>query len=566
MKYVVMTGGVVSSLGKGIAISSIATLLEEHGYKVSNLKLDPYLNIDSSLLNPKEHGEVFVCDDGYESDLDLGHYERFTLQNISKKNNFTSGQIYASVLDKERKGEYLGQTIQIIPHITNEIKHKINECNPDSDVLLIELGGCIGDIESAPYLEALRQLRIDYGKENVVYIHLALAPYLESSKEIKTKPIQHSVRDLRSIGIQPDIIMVRSSHSIDDSIKGKISLFCDVKKENIFEAIDVDSIYKIPLKFAEQYIDMAILEHLNLKPIRKSQEYLLGWKNISKSLQFIKEFSTKKDNTCNIGIIGKYSELIDSYLSICEALNHAAISLTRPINIEIIDSEELEKINNNQIKNMLNKFNGILIPGGFGDKGIEGKIKAIQYARENKVPFFGICLGMQLATIEFARNVCGIKDATSAEFDNNSENKVIDYMENQRNVKTMGGTMRLGAYDCFIASDSKLFSIYKKEKISERHRHRFEFNNKYKEILESKGMKIIGINKENNLVEAVEISNSDNDFFIGVQYHPEFKSKPFSPHPLFVAFLNAIPIKKENVQLLKRHENIFHQVQRRAKK
>lgn len=521
-KYIFVTGGVVSSLGKGLAASSIASLLEARGLKINIMKFDPYINVDPGTMSPFQHGEVFVTDDGAETDLDLGHYERFTTVNLCKNNNYTTGQIYFSVINKERRGEYLGKTVQVIPHITNEIKEKIIELGNGSDILLVEIGGTVGDIESQPFLEAIRQMSYDTGKENVCYIHLTLVPYIKSAKELKTKPTQHSVRDLRNIGIQPDILLCRSETDFGEDLKSKIGLFCNLPKENVFVAKDVDSIYEVPLYFYNQGVVDKILEKLG---VWAAEPKMKQWENIVKRVY-------EPATNVNIAVVGKYVELMDSYKSLTEALVHGGIANNSKVNITYVDSEKLESSDPTDV---LKNMDGILVPGGFGNRGIEGKIKAVEFARKNKIPYFGICLGMQLAVIEFARNVAGVCNANSEEFKGTDCEPVISMMEEQKKVANLGGTMRLGAYPCSLVSGTKAFDAYGQKEISERHRHRYEFNNDFMDKLSSKGLVISGKNVAANLVEMVELA--DHPWFVGCQFHPEFKSKPFDCHPLFKSFI-----------------------------
>jgi len=526
-KFIFVTGGVISSLGKGIACASIGKILESRGLKVSLMKLDPYINVDPGTMNPYQHGEVYVTEDGAETDLDLGHYERFTNAKITKFNNATTGQVYNAVITKERRGDYLGKTIQVIPHITNEIKERVKKVAEVSgaDIIIVEVGGTVGDIESLPFLEAARQFRHDMGYENVLYIHLTLVPYVKSADEIKTKPSQHSVGTLREIGIQPDILICRTEKPLSCEIKEKISLFCNVKKEAVIEARDAQTIYQIPLDFKNQILDEIIVSHFHL--ICKYSE-LKDWeKNVVEKILAPK-------NKVTIALVGKYITLQDAYKSIYEALIHAGIYNDTKVEIKKIDSEDLEKEN---LQRLLKDVSGILVPGGFGYRGIEGKIKAIRFARENKIPFFGLCLGMQCSVIEFARDVCCLKDANSTEFKSETKNPVISLLAQQKKIKDLGGTMRLGAFPCKIKKRSLAHSLYKKELVSERHRHRYEFNNKYRKILEKNGMVFSGIYPSKNLVEIIELK--DHPFFVAVQFHPEFKSKPDNPHPLFRGFITA---------------------------
>ncbi len=523
-KFVFVTGGVVSSLGKGLAAASIGALMEARGLKVSMQKLDPYINVDPGTMSPFQHGEVFVTDDGAETDLDLGHYERYTSALLSRKSNFTTGQVYDSVIRKERRGDYLGGTVQVIPHITNEIKSKILENAKGVDLALVEVGGTVGDIESLPFLEAIRQFRTDLGHENVIYIHLTLVPYIPTAGELKTKPTQHSVKELREIGIQPDILLCRCDREIPRDMKGKIALFCNVKEESVITARDVGSIYEVPVAYHEQGLDERVVDALN---IWTKAPDLSEWQRI------IKRINEPASQT-TIAIVGKYVELTESYKSLAEALIHGGIANDCRVNLKYIDSEGLER---HGINGAFDDVDGILVPGGFGERGSEGKIDAIKYARENKVPFFGICLGMQMSVVEFARNVCGIEDAYSSEFRDEAKNPIIHIMEGQKSVKGKGGTMRLGAYPCDLAAGSLSRRIYGKKAISERHRHRYEFNNSYRKVLQKAGLVLSGINPESDLVEIVEIA--DHPWFLGCQFHPEFRSRPMSPHPLFESFVGA---------------------------
>ncbi|GAB4021096.1 MAG: CTP synthase [Bdellovibrio sp.] len=525
-KYIFITGGVASSLGKGLASASIACLLERRGIKINMLKMDPYINVDPGTMSPTQHGEVFVTDDGAETDLDLGHYERFTSLTLTRDSNFTTGQVYLRVIENEREGKYLGKTVQVVPHVTNEIKRRILVAAQNADLLLGEIGGTVGDIESQPYLEAIRQFAQDVGPENVLYIHLVLLPYIGAAGELKTKPAQHSVKELRSLGLFPDVIICRSDREIEPSIYEKLSLFCNIPKENVFSSIDMDSIYKVPLNFHRQGIDDKIAELLGMwtaRPDIRDVEKVVY--NIDHPLREVK-----------IGIVGKYIELIESYKSLDEALHHGANYNQLKLKPIYIDAEELEKDNSGEAWDLLRSAQGILVPGGFGERGTEGKIKAIEYARTKKVPYFGICLGMQLAMIEYARHVAQIKDACSEEF-TKSGSHVVHYMHGQSEEGAKGGTMRLGAYACSLTKGTLVHKIYGSCEISERHRHRLEVNNKFIDQLKSHGMVISGINKDMNLVEVIELE--DHPYFIGCQYHPEFKSKPFSPHPLFQSFIAA---------------------------
>lgn len=533
-KYIFVTGGVISSLGKGIASASIGKILENRGLKVSLIKLDPYINVDPGTMNPYQHGEVYVTEDGAETDLDLGHYERFTNARMTRFNNTTTGQVYNAVISRERKGDYLGKTIQVIPHITNEIKDRIRKVAEVSgaDIIIIEIGGTVGDIEGLPFLEAARQFRIDEGFENTLYIHLTLVPYIRSADEIKTKPTQHSVGTLREIGIQPDILICRTEKPLSQETKEKISLFCNVSKEAVIESPDVEIIYEIPLVFKNQILDEIIVSHFKI--IRKAPDMLDWEKNVVKR-------ALKPKGKVTVAVVGKYIGLQDAYKSIYEALIHAGIYNNVKVEVKKIDSEEFEKKNPSQA---LFGVQGILVPGGFGGRGIEGKINVIKYARENKIPFLGLCLGMQCAAIEFARNVCKLKSANSTEFMPKSSDPVIALLAEQANVKDMGGTMRLGAYPCKIKNNTLAFKVYKELMVSERHRHRYEFNNKYRQEFEKKGIIFSGTYPEKNLVEIIELKG--HPYFIAVQFHPEFKSKPDNPHPLFREFIRAAVKKTKN--------------------
>jgi CTP synthase len=526
-KFIFITGGVISSLGKGIASASIAKILELRGLKVSLMKLDPYINVDPGTMNPYQHGEVYVTEDGAETDLDLGHYERFTHSTFTRFNNITTGQVYNAVISKERRGDYLGKTIQVIPHITNEIKERIKKVAEVSqaDIVLVEIGGTVGDIESLPFLEAARQFRHDAGFDNVLYIHLTLVPYIRAADEIKTKPTQHSVGTLREIGIQPDILLCRTERPLSADVKEKISLFCNIKKESVIECRDALTIYQIPLDFKNQILDEIILSHFHF--ICKYSEMKDWEKNV------VEKVLNPKDKI-TIAFVGKYIGLQDAYKSIYEALVHAGIANDSKVEIKRIDSEDLEKPGS---ESQLKDVRGILVPGGFGYRGIEGKIKAIRFARENKIPFLGLCLGMQCAVIEFARDVMGYKDANSTEFKPKTKYPVISLIKEQKHVKDMGGTMRLGAYPCKIKKGTIAFAAYRQELIRERHRHRYEFNNEYRKAMEKKGLVFSGIYPAKNLVEIVELK--DHPYFLAVQFHPEFQSKPDCAHPLFRDFIAA---------------------------
>ena len=527
VKYVFVTGGVVSGLGKGVTASSLAMLLKARGYKVFMQKFDPYINVDPGTMSPYQHGEVFVTADGSETDLDLGHYERFIDEELNYTSNITTGRIYSSVINKERKGDYLGATVQVVPHITNEIKNKILEAGKTSnaDVVITEIGGTIGDIESLPFVEAIRQFRNDMGKENTLFIHTTLIPYIYGSWELKTKPTQHSVSELRSLGIQPDILVCRTPLHLDDSIKDKLSLYCSVLKEAVIEAIDAKNIYEVPVHFRDQKMDELVCKMLGLNP----------GKSDIKEWEKLVDVVNNLDKEVEIALVGKYVELHDAYLSVAESLRHAGYKYKTKVIINWIDSEELEKADD--IEKILKSSKGILVPGGFGGRGIEGKIKAIKYARENNIPFLGLCLGMQLACIEFARNVCGIEGADSTEFNELTKEPLIDLMLEQKNITQKGGTLRLGNYPCKIDKKSQLYKIYGTENILERHRHRYEFNNKYIDLLSSKGMVFAGKSPDGKLVEMIELS--DHPCFIASQFHPEFKSRPMRPHPLFDMFIKA---------------------------
>ncbi len=526
-KFIFITGGVVSSLGKGIAAASIGKLLEVRGLKTTIIKCDPYLNVDPGTMNPFQHGEVYVTDDGAETDLDLGHYERFTNAHITKDSNITTGKIYYSVITKERKGEYLGKTVQIIPHITDEIKRSIKKVSKekDVDVTIVEIGGTVGDIESLPFLEAIRQLRWELGEYYALNIHVTLLPFIKSAGEQKTKPTQHSVGRLREIGIAPDILLCRTEKKITKEQRDKISLFCNVDREAVIEAMDVKHIYEVPLALKKEGLDDLILKKLNIKLQDKD---LKEWRDL-----VVKRVKSPKKEV-KICVVGKYIALPDAYKSIYEALVHGGIANDARVNILKIDSEELEK---GKGEKKLKNAQGILIPGGFGDRGIEGKIKAVQYARKNNVPYFGICLGMQVATIEFGRNVCQLKGCNSTEFDKKAKNPVISLLEEQKGVKDFGATMRLGAYPCKLIKRSYSYKAYGKDSISERHRHRYEFNNQYKRVFEKKGLVFAGMNSQYGLVEVVELK--DHPWFVACQFHPEFKSKPDNAHPLFRDFISA---------------------------
>ena len=525
-KYIFVTGGVTSSLGKGIISASLAKLLQARGLSVTIQKLDPYINVDPGTLNPYEHGECYVTDDGAETDLDLGHYERFLNVNTSQDNNVTTGKIYQSVINRERRGDYLGKTVQVIPHITNEIKDHIIQLGKDDsyDVVITEIGGTVGDIESLPFIESIRQLKWDLpGK--VLFVHLTLIPYLSTSGELKTKPTQHSVKTLLEYGIQPDILVCRTEYHLDSDLRKKIALFCNVEQKCVIESIDAKTIYEVPLLMKEEKLDEVVCEKLSL--LGKDHYELKKWE------KFLNHLS-EPERTTEIALIGKYVELKDSYISIAESLIHAGAENKTRVNIHWIHSSEMEGEN---IKQQLSKMDGIIVAPGFGSRAVEGKISAVKFARENQVPFLGICLGMQCAVIEFARNVIGFKEAHSTEINSDTSYPVISMMEEQKELKNLGGTMRLGAYDCHVEKDSLLHKIYENDVISERHRHRYEFNNKYMKDFEENGVVFSGKNKANNLMETIEIP--DHPWFIGVQYHPEYKSRVVNPHPLFISFVKA---------------------------
>ena len=526
-KYIFVTGGVTSSLGKGIISASLANLLQARGYRVTIQKLDPYINVDPGTLNPYEHGECFVTDDGAETDLDLGHYERFLNVRTGQRNNVTTGRIYQTVINKEREGAFLGKTVQVIPHITDEIKRRVRllEETGEYDIIITEIGGTVGDIESLPFVEAIRQLKWEVGANNFLVIHLTLLPYLATSGELKTKPTQHSVKTLLEYGIQPDVLVCRADRHIPKDVRKKIALFCNVMPSSVIESIDAPTIYDVPLLMLKEKLDTVVLSKLKLST--KGEPDLENWKH------FLGVFKNPTSEV-TIGLVGKYVELKDAYKSIAESFIHAGVENECKVNIKWIHSEEIKAEN---VEDKLSGLKGILVAPGFGDRGIEGKIQAVQYARENKVPFLGICLGMQCAVIEFSRNVLGWKDADSTEVSPKTKHPVIDLMESQKNVKTKGGTMRLGSYPCHIEKGTKAFQVYGKANINERHRHRFEFNNKYLKEIEKAGMVASGKHPDLNLVEIVELK--DHPWFVGVQFHPEYKSTVAEPHPLFVSFVKA---------------------------
>ncbi|MDP4092363.1 MAG: CTP synthase [Bacillota bacterium] len=526
VKYIFVTGGVVSGLGKGITAASLGRLLKARGLHVTIQKFDPYINVDPGTMSPYQHGEVFVTDDGAETDLDLGHYERFIDENLSKNSNVTTGKIYWSIISKERKGDFLGGTVQVIPHITNEIKERIFRVGKSdhTDVVITEIGGTVGDIESLPFLEAIRQVATEIGRENVMYIHVTLVPYLSKSGELKTKPTQHSVKELRSIGIQPDVIVCRTEKQLSRDLKDKIGLFCNLPGDWVIQNLDAEVLYEVPLMLEKEGLAQIVCKRLGLMC---NEPDLSGW-------QKMVDIQKNLTHTVNIALVGKYVELHDAYLSVVEALKHGGIANDADINVKWVNSEHLNEEN---IKNYLLKADGILVPGGFGDRGIEGKILAAQYARENKIPYFGICLGMQMAVIEFARNIAKLEGAHSSEFNPDSRYPVIDLMPDQRDIDEKGGTMRLGLYPCKVNENSRVFKIYNEELIYERHRHRYEFNNEYRDLLLKKGLIISGLSPSERLVEMIELP--DHPWYIGVQFHPEFKSRPNRPHPLFRDFIKA---------------------------
>ncbi len=525
-KYIFVTGGVVSSLGKGITAASLGRLLKNRGLKVTIQKFDPYINVDPGTMSPYQHGEVFVTDDGAETDLDLGHYERFIDINLSKNNNVTSGKIYSSVITKERRGDYLGGTVQVIPHITNEIKDRVFRAGKEagSDVVITEIGGTVGDIESLPFLEAIRQIKSDIGRDNVMYIHVTLIPYIKAAGEVKTKPTQHSVKELRSIGIQPNVIVCRTEHPLAEDLKRKIGLFCDIDANAVVECRDASTLYEVPLMLREEGLDEIVVNHLKLKT---EQPDMREWESLVKRVKSLHK-------TTEIAIVGKYVALHDAYLSIVESLEHAGIASDSDVKIRWLHADELTEENAHE---QLQGVHGILVPGGFGDRGIEGKITAIKYARENKIPFFGICLGMQVAVIEYARNVVGLAGANSSEINSSTPYPVIDLLPDQKDIEDMGGTMRLGLYPCKLKPGTLAAREYGDELVYERHRHRYEFNNEYREAIEKAGLTISGTSPDGRLVEMVEMA--DHPWFLAVQFHPEFTSRPNRPQPLFRGFVQA---------------------------
>jgi CTP synthase len=523
-KYVFVTGGVVSGLGKGISAASLAALMESHGYSVTMLKIDPYVNVDPGTMSPFQHGEVFVTDDGAETDLDLGHYERFTSATMGKKNNFTTGKIYASVIEKERRGDYLGKTVQVIPHITDEIKANIRALGGDVDFVIVEIGGTVGDIESLPFLEAIRQFRTEAGRGNVLIIHLTLVPYIKGSDELKTKPTQHSVKGLLQIGIQPDILLVRVDRPLPTDLRDKIALFCNVESRDVIPAQDADTIYEVPIKLAAEGLDEIVLERLNLP---KGQRDLTRWRQVVDAIR-------AADDEVSVGIVGKYVDLADSYKSLNEALGHGGLANGVKVNLVFIDAEELE---GSGYPEKLFEVDSILVPGGFGKRGIEGMIRAIEFARGRKIPYFGICLGLQTAIIEFARNMCGLTGAHSTEFQSQPPYKVIYKMRELVGVDQMGGTMRLGKYPCRLTPSSRAWQMYGGDEVWERHRHRYEVNPEYVSLFEEKGLTISGKSPDRIFVEVIEFG--DHPWFLACQFHPEFKSRPYDPHPIFRSFIAA---------------------------
>ena len=525
-KYIFVTGGVVSSLGKGIVAASVGRVLKNRGLKVTLQKFDPYLNVDPGTMSPYQHGEVFVTEDGAETDLDLGHYERFIDVNLGQYSNVTAGRVYSSIIEKERRGDYLGGTVQVIPHVTNEIKSRVLLAgeSSDADVVITEIGGTTGDIESLPFLEAIRQIRSDLGRENVCYIHCTLLPYIKAAGEMKTKPTQQSVKELRGLGIQPDIIVVRNELALTDELRAKISLFCDIPKQNVIESRDVSNLYQLPLNLKAQKIDDIVLKHFNLTAKEADME---EWTSLVERVDNLKD-------EVKIALVGKYVELHDAYISVVESLKHAGYKHNSKVKIDWIQSEDITEEN---VHEYLKEADGILVPGGFGDRGVEGKITTIKYARENKIPFFGICLGMQLAAVEFARNVCGLTGAHSSELDPNTPYPIINLLPDQENVVEMGGTLRLGSYPCTLTEGSQAHKEYGEINITERHRHRYEFNNFYRERLTNKGLVLSGVSPDGRLVEIVELP--EHPWFVAGQFHPEFKSRPEKAHPLFAGFIKA---------------------------
>jgi len=531
-KFIFVTGGVVSSLGKGLAAASIGALLESRGLKVTMLKMDPYINVDPGTMSPYQHGEVFVTDDGAETDLDLGHYERYVSTPMGRKNNCTTGQIYETVIAKERRGDYLGGTVQVIPHITDEIKRRILAAAEGYDIAIGEVGGTVGDIEGLPFLEAVRQIAWDWGRENVLYVHLTLVPYIMGGGELKTKPTQHSVKELTGLGIQPDILLCRTDRLLDKKIKNKIAHFCNVAENAVITAKDVEWIYEVPLVFHDEGLDERVVEKLN---IWTGAPHLENWQRVVHTLK-------NPQASVRVAIVGKYMSLKESYKSLMEALVHGGIANEVQVDLDCIEAEKIEQ---EDAETLLKQADGILIPGGFGDRGSEGKIAAIRYARENRIPFFGICLGMQMAVVEFARHVCGLQDANSSEFDLQTADPVIHLMEEQKAIDSKGGTMRLGSYPCMLQNETLAAKLYGREKIAERHRHRYEFNNSYRAEFGAKGMVLSGLSPDGNLVEIIELK--DHPWFLGCQFHPEFTSRPMASHPLFHGFIEAALANRKTV-------------------
>ena len=527
-KFIFVTGGVVSSIGKGLAAASMSALMEARGLRVTNLKLDPYINVDPGTMSPYQHGEVFVTDDGAETDLDLGHYERFSSTSMSRANNFTTGRIYDAVIQKERRGEYLGATIQVIPHITDEIKARVFEATRKADLAIVEVGGTVGDIESLPFLEAVRQMKVELGPQNAMSVHVTLVPMIKAAGELKTKPTQHSVKELLGLGIQPELLICRVEKELPRALKQKIAHFCNVPVQSVIAAPDVTNIYELPIVLHEEGLDQALIERLN---IWSRDPDLSRWKKV------VETFTNPKRGTVSIALVGKYVHLRDSYKSLHEALVHGGIANDVRVELTYVDSEALDKLSQDEIAEKLAPHDAILVPGGFGDRGTEGKINAIRYARERNVPFFGICLGMQMAVVEYARHVCGLQNANSAEFAPDAPFLVVDLMPEQRGLKDKGATMRLGAYPCALKEGSIAHRIYGTREISERHRHRYEVNNVHRAALEQAGLVLAGLSPDGTLVEMVELPN--HPYFVGCQFHPEFKSKPHTPHPLFTSFVRA---------------------------
>ena len=553
-KFIFVTGGVVSSLGKGLSAACLGALMEARGLKVTLAKLDPYINVDPGTMNPFQHGEVFVTDDGAETDLDLGHYERFTRARLSKTNNCTTGQVYETVIGRERKGEYLGQTIQVIPHITDEIKNRIRQIDKDIDIAIIEIGGTVGDIESLPFMEAIRQFQYDVGPEHCCYVHVTLVPFISAAGELKTKPTQHSVNKLQEIGIRPDILICRAEQPLCLDLKKKIALFCNVRPSRVIAAEDAKTIYEVPLNLHKEGLDSQVLDVLS---IWTGEPKLENWEKIAKLVKDPKDEVT-------IAIVGKYTDLTESYKSLNEALVHGGIANNCRVNLKFVDSEELEK--GKSVKEMLADCDGVLVPGGFGQRGTEGKMLAIQHAREKNIPFFGICLGMQLATVEFARNVAKLKNANSEEFDPNTAHPVIHLMKEQEYVDQLGGTMRLGAWPCELKKESQAYRAYGSLEISERHRHRYEFNNDYRDRLCKKGLKLTGKTPDGMLVEVVELDKKKHPWFLGCQFHPEFKSRPWDAHPLFREFIKASKYGKAKGQAASKKKPKSSSVKSKSKK